>query len=98
MATEVAAHEPFPAVVMDRHWNVVDANAAADRFFGWLLGPREEPANVIRLMFAPDGWAVRTKTMPMTDIDPARAARAVDRFDGRSRGRSRKRAEDGAHR
>jgi transcriptional regulator with XRE-family HTH domain len=51
----LAAHEPYPAVVMDRHWNVVDANAAAGRFFAWLLGSRAEPANVIRLMFAPDG-------------------------------------------
>jgi transcriptional regulator with XRE-family HTH domain len=51
------AHEPFPAVVMDRHWNVVTTNSAADAFFGWLLGDREfeEPANVIRLMFDPDG-------------------------------------------
>ena len=53
----LAAHEPFPAVVMDRHWNVVTANSAADAFFGWLLGEREagEPANVIRLMFDPGG-------------------------------------------
>ncbi len=53
----LAAHEPFPAVVMDRHWNVLSANAAADAFFTWLLGERdlEGPANVIRLMFDPDG-------------------------------------------
>jgi transcriptional regulator with XRE-family HTH domain len=53
----LAAHEPFPAVVMDRHWNVVTANSAADAFFGWLLSEREAggPANVIRLMFAPEG-------------------------------------------
>lgn len=53
----LAAHEPFPAVVMDRHWNVITANSAADAFFGWLLGEREaqEPANVIRLMFDPGG-------------------------------------------
>jgi transcriptional regulator with XRE-family HTH domain len=51
------AHEPYPAVVMDRHWNVTTSNSAADAFFGWLLGDREleEPANVIRLMFDPDG-------------------------------------------
>ncbi len=51
----LAAHEPFPAVVMDRHWNVVTANSAADAFFGWLPGEREAegPANVIRLMFDP---------------------------------------------
>jgi transcriptional regulator with XRE-family HTH domain len=50
------AHEPYPAVVMDRHWNVLDANAAAGRFFGWLLGERADgSANVVRLMFDPDG-------------------------------------------
>ena len=49
--------EPYPAVVMDRHWNVVRTNSAANAFFGWLLGDRdaEEPANVIRLMFDPEG-------------------------------------------
>jgi len=53
----LAAHEPFPAVVMDRHWNVLTTNSAADAFFAWLLGgqDREGPANVIRLMFDPDG-------------------------------------------
>jgi hypothetical protein len=51
------AQEPHPAVVMDRHWNVVTTNAAAGAFFGWLLGNREveEPPNVIRLMFDPNG-------------------------------------------
>jgi transcriptional regulator with XRE-family HTH domain len=53
----LTAHEPYPAVVMDRRWNVITGNAAADTFFGWLLGEgeREEPANVIVLMFDPDG-------------------------------------------
>ena len=53
----LTSHEPYPAVVMDRHWNVVTTNQAAKAFFGWLLGGRElsEPANVIRLMFDPDG-------------------------------------------
>jgi transcriptional regulator with XRE-family HTH domain len=51
------AHEPYPAIVMDRHWNVTTSNSAANAFFGWLLGAREheQPANVIRLMFDPDG-------------------------------------------
>jgi transcriptional regulator with XRE-family HTH domain len=50
-------HEPYPAVVMDRHWNVVTTNSAAGALFGWLLGEREleGPPNVIRLMFDPDG-------------------------------------------
>lgn len=31
-------HEPFPAVVMDRYWNVVMANEAAPTFFGNVCG------------------------------------------------------------
>ncbi len=49
--------EPYPAVVMNRHWDVLQGNAAADRFFGLLLGDREvrQPMNVVRLMFDPRG-------------------------------------------
>jgi transcriptional regulator with XRE-family HTH domain len=35
-------HEPFPAVVMNRQWDLVTTNRAAPRFFGFLLGA--EPA------------------------------------------------------
>lgn len=47
--------EPFPAVVMNRHWDVVRGNTAASRFFGFLLGDTttEMPMNVIRMMFHP---------------------------------------------
>jgi transcriptional regulator with XRE-family HTH domain len=53
----LAAHEPYPAVVMDRHWDVLTTNSAAGAFFGWLLGDREieQPPNVVRLIFDPDG-------------------------------------------
>lgn len=49
--------EPFPAVVMNRHWDIVQVNEAARRFFGLLLGEHAaaQPANVVRLMFDPDG-------------------------------------------
>jgi transcriptional regulator with XRE-family HTH domain len=30
--------EPFPAVVMNRHWDIVATNRSAPRFFGFLLG------------------------------------------------------------
>src|SRR5215813_9844383 len=30
----VRQHEPFPAIVMDRYWNVLMTNDAAPRFFG----------------------------------------------------------------
>jgi len=49
--------EPFPAVVMNRHWDILATNKAASRFFGFLLGETGggEPANVVRLMFSPQG-------------------------------------------
>src|SRR5215470_17259835 len=33
----LTAHEPYPAVVMDRHWDVLKTNGAAEAFF-WLGG------------------------------------------------------------
>lgn len=47
--------EPYPAVVMNRHWDIVRTNEAAGRFFGWLLGHRQSrgTANVLRMMFDP---------------------------------------------
>jgi transcriptional regulator with XRE-family HTH domain len=48
--------EPFPAVVMNRHWDVLRTNQAAARFFGLLLGDRPAggQANVLRMMFDPN--------------------------------------------
>lgn len=48
---------PYPAVVMDRAWDVVEANEPATRFFALLLGERRPSGagNVLRLMFEPDG-------------------------------------------
>ena len=50
-------HEPFPAFVMDRYWNVVLTNAAAPRFFGSFvnLSARPTPRNLLHLMFDPQG-------------------------------------------
>ena len=49
--------EPYPAVVMNRRWDIVATNGAASRFFGLLLGGRTPrgAGNVLRLMFHPDG-------------------------------------------
>jgi transcriptional regulator with XRE-family HTH domain len=49
--------EPFPAVVMNRSWDILRTNRAATRFFGFLLDGREPrgAANVLRMMFHPDG-------------------------------------------
>jgi transcriptional regulator with XRE-family HTH domain len=50
-------HEPFPALVMDRYWNVLMTNRAAPRFFGRFtdLSARKTPRNILHLMFDPDG-------------------------------------------
>ncbi|MFC7106048.1 hypothetical protein ACFQQB_39945 [Nonomuraea rubra] len=51
----LAHHEPYPAVVMDRHWNLTQANRSAEVMFARLRGtpPATASANVIRLMFDP---------------------------------------------
>ncbi|TKB67277.1 MAG: helix-turn-helix transcriptional regulator [Nitrospira sp.] len=53
----LSQQEPYPAVVMDRHWNIVMTNKAASRFFARLVALRadQRSANVIRLMFDPTG-------------------------------------------
>jgi len=50
-------HDPFPAIVLDRHWNVLMRNASARRFFGWFvdLDARPEPRNLLQLVFDPNG-------------------------------------------
>jgi transcriptional regulator with XRE-family HTH domain len=50
-------HEPHPAIVMDRYWNVLKTNDAAPRFFNSFvdLSKRPKPRNLLDLMFDPDG-------------------------------------------
>ena len=52
------AHEPFPALVMSRTWDLVAANQAAGRLMAWLGAgnvPGNTPPNVLRLLLHPDG-------------------------------------------
>lgn len=46
-------HEPFPAVVMDRYWNILMANESTPRFFGSFTetAVRKSPRNILHLMF-----------------------------------------------
>jgi transcriptional regulator with XRE-family HTH domain len=57
----LAGHEPHPALVVDRTWNLVEANASFDVFTEGaapeLLVP---PCNVLRLALHPEGLAPRT--------------------------------------
>jgi transcriptional regulator with XRE-family HTH domain len=50
-------HEPHPALVLDRYWNVIRTNDAAPRFFGSFvdLEKRPKPRNLLDLMFDPTG-------------------------------------------
>lgn len=56
----LTAHEPYPALVIDRIWNLVDANASVglltDGLPAELLAP---PTNVLRVSLHPDGLASR---------------------------------------
>jgi transcriptional regulator with XRE-family HTH domain len=51
-------HEPYPALAVDRQWNMVSANAAA-RLFIADAAPHllEPPVNVLRLSLHPEGLA-----------------------------------------
>jgi len=51
----LGAHEPFPAFVIDRRFDVVLANRSHQRMLRWALGGREpaEPVNVLRLVLDP---------------------------------------------
>jgi len=56
----LAAHEPYPALAVDRHWSLLASNQAAGRLLAGvspaLLQP---PVNVLRLSLHPDGVAPR---------------------------------------
>src|SRR5262249_621594 len=53
----VRQHEPYPAIVMDRHWNVLMTNDAAPGCFNWLIerAAGEGPGKMVHLMFDPHG-------------------------------------------
>jgi transcriptional regulator with XRE-family HTH domain len=59
--TILAGHQPFPAVVVDRHWDLVTANRSAlalltEGVADDLLAP---PANALRVSLHPEGLAPR---------------------------------------
>lgn len=59
--TILKAHEPYPALAVDRHWTLISANRMVapllDGVAPSLLTP---PLNVMRLSFHPEGLAPRT--------------------------------------
>jgi transcriptional regulator with XRE-family HTH domain len=69
--------EPHPAVVMDRHWNIITTNAGAVRLFSRLidLSAVPQPANVLRLMFDPA--RLRPFVANWEEVAPALLARVA---------------------
>jgi transcriptional regulator with XRE-family HTH domain len=54
------AHSPYPAAVVDRHWNLVASNDGISRLTdGVSPALLEPPANVFRIALHPDGMAPR---------------------------------------
>src|SRR6201992_3856972 len=61
----LAGHEPYPALVVNRWWEMLDGNAAVavliDGCDPALLTP---PANALRISLHPDGMASRIANLP----------------------------------
>ena len=64
--------EPYPAVVIDRQWNLLLANKATHRLLEWILHPHGMPShlapdgriNLLRLLFHPDGFRPFVRNWP----------------------------------
>ena len=57
----LAAHDPYPGVALDRHWNIVLANASARRMTSLLPPSLSEPSiNMFRASLHPEGFAAVT--------------------------------------
>lgn len=60
------AHEPFPAIAIDRHWTLVASNAAVPKLLEMVADKSllEQPVNVLRLSLAPGGLAPHIVNFP----------------------------------
>jgi len=60
LAEVLSGHEPYPAVVMDRHWNVVERNSSAATLMSGVSAElTQPPVNVLRVSLHPLGLAPR---------------------------------------
>jgi transcriptional regulator with XRE-family HTH domain len=61
----LTSHEPYPAVVVNRWWELVDANSGIAQFTRHVSSALlEPPVNVLRLSLHPDGMAPRIVNLP----------------------------------
>ncbi len=59
------SHEPFPALAVDRHWNLIAKNAAVDPLVALVRDASlvRAPVNVLRLSLHPGGLAPRIQNL-----------------------------------
>jgi transcriptional regulator with XRE-family HTH domain len=80
--------EPYPAIVVSRHWDLLAANSGAKRLFGWLLGGPPAHTNIMRLSFDPDGvrpFVVNWEAVALDLVRRLRSDVATAPTDGRAR-------------
>ena len=58
--------EPYPALAVDRHWNLIESNQATQRMLMGLV-PQwlKPPINVLRLSLHPEGLAPHIRNLPV---------------------------------
>jgi transcriptional regulator with XRE-family HTH domain len=83
----LAQQEPFPAVVVDRRWNLLRANAGAGRLMAFLTGPSPVPAatgpvNLAEWLISPDGLRPLLVNWPEVAIYFLRGVQADAGADG----------------
>jgi transcriptional regulator with XRE-family HTH domain len=67
METILAAHDPYPALAVDRHWTLVSANRATQRLLAATIAPAllAPPVNVLRASLHPEGLAPHIANLPV---------------------------------
>jgi transcriptional regulator with XRE-family HTH domain len=62
----LTGHEPFPAMIVDRRWDIVAANRPALTVVGDLAAPEllAAPVNALRISLHPDGLAPHVLNLP----------------------------------
>jgi transcriptional regulator with XRE-family HTH domain len=83
----LAQQEPFPAVVVDRHWNLLRANAGAGWLTAFLTGPSPAAAspgavNLAEWLMSPDGLRPFLVNWPEVAIYFLRGVQADASADG----------------
>jgi transcriptional regulator with XRE-family HTH domain len=64
LRTLLTAHEPYPALLIDRNWTLIEANAAVSPLLdGCAPELLEPPINVLRLSLHPSGMAPRIRNL-----------------------------------